>query len=100
MTTRAQELLDDAIEIYRRDPSVHYIGLQIMGRPDDAHQLLVDSDLRNRELAGFLNYPYFNHTYFPELTAILERQFVDRPFIDGPPYACKANSELVEEVSQ
>jgi hypothetical protein len=60
-----------------------------MGRPVEAHQLLVDADLRNREIAGFLNYPYFNHTYFPEVEAILERQFIDRPFIDSPPYACK-----------
>lgn len=97
---QAQQLLDEAIGIYRHDPSVHYIGLQIMGRPAEAHQLLIDADLRNRELASFLNYPYFNHTYFPELTAILERQFIDRPFVDGPPYACKAESELVEEVSQ
>ena len=97
---QAQQLLDEAIGIYRHDPSVHYIGLQIMGRPVEAHQLLIDADLRNRELASFLNYPYFNHIYFPELTAILERQFIDRPFVDGPPYACQAESELVEEVSQ
>ena len=80
----AQQLFDDAIAIYRNDPSVHYIGLQIMGKPAEAHQLLIDANLRNREVAGFLNYPYFNHTYFPELEAILKRQFVDRPFIDGP----------------
>jgi TolB-like protein len=85
----AQQLLDDVVEIYRNDPSAHYIGLQIMGRPVEAHQLLVNADLRNREIAGFLNYPYFNHTYFPEVEAILERQFIDRPFIDSPPYACK-----------
>lgn len=89
----ANELLDELVEVYRQDPSVHYIGLQILGRPAEAHQLLIDSNLRNRELAGFLNYPYFNHTYFPELTAILERQFIDRPFIDGPPYACRADQD-------
>ena len=87
----AEKLFDEVTGMYQHDPSVHYIALQILGKPVEAHQLLVDANLRNRELASFLNYPYFNHTYFPELTAILERQFIDRPFIDGPPYACPAD---------
>ena len=35
-----QQLLDEAIGIYRHDPSVHYIGLQIMGRHFDEEKLL------------------------------------------------------------
>jgi hypothetical protein len=87
----AREFFDDSMASQREDPSTKYIALQVMGRPDEAHQLLVDSDLDVYALASFLNYPYFNHTYFPELAAILERQRIDRPFVSGPPYACAAN---------
>jgi TolB-like protein len=79
----AEELLNPEIE-----PSIRFIALQIMNRPDDAHQLLLDADLNLRGLNSFLNYPYFNHTYFPELVAKLDEQGIERPFIEGPPYAC------------
>jgi TolB-like protein len=85
----AQQHYTRAIEIYDRDPSVHYIALQIMGRPDEAHQLLIDAGLNNRSLLGFLNYPYFDHTQFAEFSAIIEKQGVRRPFVEGPPYACQ-----------
>ncbi len=69
--------------------SIVYISMQIMSRPEEAHQVLVDAKLDAHALASFLNYPYFDHNYFPEFTAILEQQGIDRPFISGPPYACK-----------
>ncbi len=71
------------------DLSLSYIALQIMSRPRDAHQLLIDVKLDLQGLNGFMNYPYFNHTYFPEVTRILEAQSAERPFIDGPPYRCE-----------
>ena len=40
-------------------------------------------------LLGFPVCPYFNHTLFPDLARILERQAIDRPFINGPPYQCE-----------
>jgi TolB-like protein len=72
-----------------RDLSLSYIVLQIMSRPDDAHQLLIDAELDLQGLSGFMNYPYFNHTYFPEVTRMLEQQSAERQFIDGPPYRCE-----------
>ena len=71
------------------DLSLFFIALQIMNRPDDAHQLLVDAELELAEITDFMNYPYFNHTYFPEVMRILEEQSAERPFIDGPPYRCE-----------
>ena len=85
----ATQYLADANAMFDDDPSVAYIGLQIAGQPEQAHQLLVDAKLGPRSLLGFLNYPYFNHTYFPELADILEKQGLDRPYISGPPYACR-----------
>ena len=85
----AKQHFEDANRMYDSDPSVKYIGLHILGRPDEAHQLLVDAELNARSLLGFLFYPYFDHTYFPELAGILKKQGIDRPFISGPPYACK-----------
>jgi hypothetical protein len=70
------------------DLSLSYIALQIMSRPEDAHQLLIDAQLDMRGLFSFMNYPYFNHTYFPEVKRMLEEQSAERPFIDGPPYRC------------
>jgi TolB-like protein len=87
----AAEHFAKAVEAFDSDPSIHYIALMIMGRPDEAHQLLVDAKLGNRSLMGFLNYPYFDHTRFPEFADILEKQGVRRPFVETPPYACKAD---------
>ena len=61
-----------------------------MGRPDEAHQVLIDLNLNIQELRSYLGYPYFDHTYFPVLRKILEDQGIERPFVDGPPYACSA----------
>ena len=87
--TGAKILFDQLVNAENRDISIVYISMQIMSQPDTAHQLLIDADLDFRALASFLNYPYFDHNHFPELAAILKQQGVDRPFISGPPYACK-----------
>ena len=89
---RAASVADEtlsAIESDRLDASIHFIALQILGRPVEAHEFLVGQQLEVHTLASYLTYPYFNHNYFPELVRVLERQGIDRPFIDGPPYACK-----------
>ena len=85
----AKTLFDQLVNIDIPDISISYISMQIMSRPDEAHQVLIDANLDVHALASFLNYPYFDHNYFPEFAAILEQQSIDRPFISGPPYACK-----------
>jgi TolB-like protein len=87
----AESRYADVVALESHEMSNIFISLQIMNRPADAHQVLVDANLNLYELASFLNYPYFDHNYFPELAAILERQGIDRPFITSPPYACKAD---------
>lgn len=86
----AEQLLKEARSMSGGDLSIAFIGLQLLGEPVAAHQLLVDAELDNWALASFLTYPYFDHSYFPELAGILERQGINRTFISGPPYACKA----------
>lgn len=78
----------------RDDPrlSISFLVNQIMGRPKEAHQLLIDAEPDIQALRSFLGYPFFNHTYFPELSKILEDQGIERPFVDSPPYSCKAQS--------
>ncbi len=87
--TTAEFFLNKVAQTYAgADPAAYYIALQIMNRPDDANRLLVDAELDIYALASFLNYPYFDHTQFPELAAKLEQQGIDRPFTSGPPYRC------------
>jgi len=74
----------------RGDVSERFIALQILGRPAEAHQVLVDEKLDRYALSSFLQYPYFDHNYFPELDELLERQGINRPHIDGPPYRCES----------
>ena len=87
--TSAEQYLDQALALDTNDESIGYIGLQILGRPAEAHQLLVDAEMDNWAIASFLTYPYFDHTLFPEIAGILEQQSIDRRFISGPPYACR-----------
>ncbi|MGI9235549.1 MAG: hypothetical protein ACR2RD_18100 [Woeseiaceae bacterium] len=86
----AGTIADEVLGKTDRDVSIAYITLQIMGRPAEAHQLLIDANLDLHGLVSFMNYPYFNHTYYPEIVRILEQQSADRTFIDGPPYRCTA----------
>ena len=88
----AQEYYREAMAIDGSNPSIGWLGSHLMGRPDEAYQVLVDADLDKYALASFLNYPFFDHTRFPELAEILEEQGIDRPFIKSPPYACESDS--------
>ena len=88
---RAQRFFDKVLNIEDPDGSVHFIAMQIMSRPDEAHQLLIEKDLNIHELQSFMNYPYFDHRYFPELVESLERQGIERTFVEGLPYACVAD---------
>ena len=88
----AQRLFDVVTEV--PDASIEFIALQIMNRPDEAHQRLLDADLDIYALASFLNYPYFNHTYFAELTERLVQQSIDRPFVSTPPYRCDGSDDV------
>ncbi len=76
-------LAQDDIEI-----SLKFIVFEVIGQPDAAHQLLKDANLGLHGLNSFMNYPYFDHRHFPELSRRVEEQGFDRPIISGPPYAC------------
>ena len=88
---RAREFVEKIVSAGANEASTVYIANQIMGRPAEAHQWLIDQELVLHELMSFMNYPYFDHTYFPEIVARLERQGIERPFVAGPPYACPAD---------
>lgn len=80
----ADELLDDD----DWDVSIAFITLQILGRPDEAHQAIIDANPDLQGLVSFMTYPFFNQTYFPQIMRILQQQSAERPFNDGPPYRC------------
>ena len=86
----ALQLANWLISRDENDLSINFIVNQIMGNPREAHQLLIDAELDIQALRSFLGYPFFNHTYFPELVKILEQQGIDRHFVHGPPYRCEA----------
>ena len=86
---RAQQFFDSVLTSGGYETSTVYIANQIMGRPVAAHEWLIERELGVYELMSFMNYPYFDHTYFPEIVARLERQGIERPFVQGPPYACQ-----------
>jgi TolB-like protein len=90
----AESLFEESVNIENPEISIVFILLQIMNRPDEAHQALIDADLDIHALSSFLNYPYFNHTYFSELAKTLEQQSIDRPFITGPPYRCETTEPI------
>ena len=71
----AESLFKESVNIEHPDVSVVFIALQLMNKPDEAHQLLIDADLDISALSSFLNYPYFNHTYFSELAKTLEQHY-------------------------
>ena len=84
----ANTIADNILAADERDLSIAYITLQIMNKPEDANQLLIDARLDLRGMSGFMNYPYFDPGYFPEVTRVLEEQSAERQYIDGPPYRC------------
>lgn len=86
---KSKELSEKLLGDPQRDVVIRFITLQIMGRPEEAHRTISDAGLELRSLVSFLNYPYFDHNYFPQLAALLERQSISRTFVTGPPYACK-----------
>ena len=85
---RARQFEEKIVASGANEVSTIYIANQIMNRPGEAHQWLIEQELGVYELMSFLNYPYFDHTYFPEIAGRLERQGIERPFVTGPPYAC------------
>ena len=85
----SQKLMDFDSGDPAGDSSLKFIALQIMGDPARAHQILIDLDLDIQAQRSYLGYPYFNHTLLP-INGTFEDQGVDRPYVDGPPYACKA----------
>jgi len=85
----AQQHFEEAMSIIGVNISVRWLGLHLLGKPDEAYQALVDAGVDKYALASFLSYPFFDHTRFPELARILEQQGIDRPFDERPPYACE-----------
>ena len=84
----AQRIAAELTDEDHWDVTNAFIVSQLMNKPEEAHKLLLDEELDLQAQRSFLNYPYFNHTYFAELTEILERQGIARSFIEGPPYRC------------
>jgi TolB-like protein len=84
----AKKLLNELGAMELLNPSSRFIVSQIAGKPDEAHRRLMEAELDTYALASFLPYPYFDHTLFPELVTLLEKQGIDRRYIKSPPYAC------------
>jgi len=73
------------------DISMEFITRVMLGQSEAAHQFLIDQEVDTHGLNSFMNYPYFDHTYFPVVADALERQGIERPYIEAPPYACRGD---------
>ena len=75
-----------------------WLLLELLGRKDDIIKLLTgfDRPAPPHPLAGFLIYPYFDPTPYPNLMKILEREGVNRPPPLEIPFACPSAEEVAE----
>ena len=89
----ARATFDTLMENATPDATTRFFAMQIMGRAEEAHRTLVEANLEVETLGNLLSYPYFNQSYFPQLSALLDRQRIDRRYTGGPPYACAGTED-------
>mgnify|MGYP006279082421 CR=1 FL=1 len=67
-----------------------WIALKTLSRDDEADELLKDLHDRGQliSLASWLYYPYFDHTKYPKLNEILEREDHKRGPVEEIPFRC------------
>ena len=73
------------------EPAAMWLSRKIMGRDDEALELLLplDNDEDMHSLASFLGYGHFDASQFPNFLAILEAQGIQPYAPQAVPYQCK-----------
>jgi TolB-like protein/tetratricopeptide (TPR) repeat protein len=98
----AEGRYDDAHKLYQSMASIDDRGvisrwqaLQLLGRPRAASRGLafMDTPVYFNALSGFLWYPYFDVSRYPNLQKVLLAQGIHRPPPRRPPFACKLQVE-------
>jgi TolB-like protein len=67
-----------------------WLGSLLLGNEQRAYEYLKPIEEQDYlfGLATMMYYPYFDHTRYPELVAMLEREGIDRPPVRAIPFAC------------
>ncbi|MCH8071229.1 MAG: hypothetical protein IIA09_04715 [Proteobacteria bacterium] len=73
------------------EPAAMWLSRKIMGRDDEALELLLplDNDEDMHSLASFLGYGHFDASQFPNFLAVLEAQGIKPYAPQAVPYQCK-----------
>ena len=85
---------DDAAEISRK-----WLAYKMIGRDEEARALLAPYDRAEPPylLTGFLYYPYFDASEFPNLQRVLTRERINRPPPANIPFACPPATEQAQK---
>jgi TolB-like protein len=90
-TALGTRIFDQILRDYPDEVAAVWLSRKIMGRDDEALQMLqtLDNAENMTSLASFYGYGHFDARQFPHLLAILEAQGID-PYAAKPiPYQCK-----------
>ena len=84
-------IFDKMLRDHPDEPAAMWLSRKIMGRDDEALELLLplDNDENMHSLASFLGYGHFDASQFPNFLAILEAQNVKPYAPQAVPYLCK-----------
>ena len=87
----ADRLYTKALVQFAGDPSIIWLSHLIMGNDEEAVEVLMDYDTRNDmiTMSAFLSYGSFDSTPYPNLTALLESQGMERGELIKLPYQCR-----------
>ena len=93
--TRAERAAVELAAKYPDADGLRWLVLQLLGRKEEANRLLAPLDRPNPpyQISSFLVYPYFDASAFPNISAVLEREGVDRPPPVEIPFACPPADE-------
>ena len=87
----ANRLYTKALEQFAGDASIIWLSHLIMGNDEEAVELLMEFDSNEdmMTLTSFLSYGSFDSTPYPNLTALLESQGIERGEPIKLPYQCR-----------
>jgi TolB-like protein len=90
-TADAEDLYSKGLQQFADDPSITWISHKIMGNAEEAAATLAEFDAANdmMTMTAFLGYGSFDASPYPNLTALLEAQGIERGEPVTLPYRCR-----------
>ena len=87
----AERLFTNAADLLADNPSIAWLSHLILGDNEQAIDVLRKYDAKNdmTTMTSFLTYGTFDAMQFPNLTALLESEGIERGELIKPPYQCR-----------